>query len=118
MLLTCSHRWRASPWRWTTWPASTPSVVHPAPSPRRRQAREGAFSDELTLELGQGPEHVEDQPTTGGAGVDRLREAHERHPTSLQVPDALDEVLEGPSEAVESPDHDGVPRSSLGEQVV
>ena len=85
---------------------------------RCRHAREGAFPDELTLELGQGPEDVEDQPATWPAGVDRLGEAHERHPTSLQVPDDLDEVLEGPSEAVESPNHDGVPRSSLGEQVV
>ena len=85
---------------------------------RCRLAREGAFPNELTFELGQGPEDVEDQPATWPAGVDRLGEAHERHPTSLQVPDALDEVLEGPSEAVESPNHDGVPRSNLGEQVV
>jgi hypothetical protein len=35
-------------------------------------ARLGAFGDQLALELGQCPEHVQGHPPDGGGGVDAL----------------------------------------------
>ena len=61
---------------------------------------------------------MEHQPAAGGAGVDGLGEAHQGDLPVLEVLHDLDEVAKVPAEAVESPDHDGVTRTRLLEQIV
>ena len=74
----------------------------------------GAFDDEFADEFGEGGEDVEDQPAAGGGGVDGLVQAAEAHAAGAELGDEGDEVLQGPREAVEAGDHEGV----AGAQVV
>src|SRR3954454_15123132 len=51
--------------------------AEPAPRPRRTQPGLGTLADEVALELGERPEHVEDQPAAARGGVERLLQAPE-----------------------------------------
>ena len=68
-----------------------------------------AFADEVTLELSQRAEDVEDELAAGGGGVDLLGEALKADPALRQGGDDLDQVLERAAEAVEAPDNQGIP---------
>jgi hypothetical protein len=48
-----------------------------APGSGGGQPRGRAFADQVTFELGQGGEDMEDELAAGGGGVDRLLEAAE-----------------------------------------
>ena len=61
-----------------------------------------ALSDEVPLKLRERPEDVEHQPPTRGAGVEALPQAAQRDPTTVEIPDNVDEVAQGTTEAVES----------------
>src|SRR4051812_34813620 len=49
----------------------------PATSPRSRQACVSALADEVSLELGEGAEDVEDELTATGRGIDLLLQGSE-----------------------------------------
>jgi hypothetical protein len=82
------------------------------------QAGDGAVPDDLPLELGQGPEEVEDQPAAGGGGVDGLAQGAEPDPAGVEIGDHLDQVAQGAAEAVQAPDHQGVPRPQRRQDLV
>src|SRR3954463_10952832 len=77
--------------------------------PGRVEPGPGPLADDVPLELGQGREDVEDQLPAAGRRVDALLEAAEADLPLLELPDGLDQVPEAPAQAVELPDHEGVP---------
>src|SRR3954451_12717711 len=74
-----------------------PAALPPA-GPRRGEAREGPLPDDIPLELGQGPEDVEDELAAAVRRVDGLLHALEAHPAVAQSGDRLDEVPQRPPE--------------------
>jgi hypothetical protein len=54
--------------------------------------------DEVSLKLGQRPEHVENELATAGGGVDLL----------LQRSDGVNEMTQAPAEPVQPPDDERV----------
>jgi hypothetical protein len=63
-----------------------------AAGPGRGQPSSSALADEVTFELGQGREHVEDELAARGGGVDRLLEAAEPDAAIRQPSDSVDQV--------------------------
>src|SRR4051794_13648307 len=55
-----------------------PATLPPA-GPRRGETREGPLPDDVPLELGQGPEDVEDELPARGRRIDGLLQAQEAH---------------------------------------
>jgi hypothetical protein len=51
---------------------------------------------------------VEDELAAGGSGVDRLLETAEPNPMVGEAGDGVDQMPQGPAEAVEFPDDEGV----------
>jgi len=99
---------------WSLWPLSTdgrPAAATPGPSSGQPGA--GAFADELAFELGQGGEDVEDELAAGRGGVDRFLEAAEPDATVGQAGDGVDQMPQGPAEAVEFPDNQRVAGAEL-----
>ena len=84
-----------------------------AAGPGGGQPGAGAFADEVTFELGQGREDVEDELAAGGGGVDRLLEAAEPDAAVGQAGDGVDQVAQRPAEPVEFPDDQGVAGAQL-----
>ena len=74
----------------------------------------GALPDDVALELRESSKDVEDELSAGGRGVDLLGEASEAYPFVVEGGDCLDEVPEGASETVETPDDQNVSVSELG----
>jgi hypothetical protein len=66
-----------------------------APSPGSCQPSQGALADEVSFELGQRSEEVEDQASAGAGGVDPLVEAAEADAPLLEGGDDVDEVPQG-----------------------
>ena len=64
----------------------------------------GALGDEPALEVGDGPDDVEDQLAGGLGGVDVFFEADQVDVVRLEVFDRFEEFLEGAPEAVEARD--------------
>lgn len=93
-------------------------TTSPAPGLRGGQAGHRPLTDEVPLELGQGAEHVEDQPAPGGAGVYLLGEAREGDVPLLQLLDHVDQVAEAAPESIKTPDHDSVTRTGLLQEVI
>jgi hypothetical protein len=73
-----------------------------------RQARDRALANELSLELGQGAEEVEDQAAGWGGGVDALGERAEADLACGEIGDSGDQVAQVPAEAIEPPHDEGV----------
>ena len=78
------------------------------------QALAGALDDQLADELRQRGEDVEDQPTAGGSGVQRLMQALEPDTAATQCADDGDQVGQGPGQPVQARHDQGV----AGPQVV
>jgi hypothetical protein len=74
-----------------------------APRARRGQARVGPLANEVALELGQRPKHMEHQFATARRGVEVFLETLETNATLREVGDHLDEMAEGSPEAIEFP---------------
>jgi hypothetical protein len=89
----------------------------PAAGPGSCQAGGGAFADQVAFELGQGREDVEDELAARSGGVDLLLEAAEPDFAVGQAGDGVDQVPQGPAEAVEFPDDQGVAGSQLVEHL-
>jgi hypothetical protein len=77
----------------------------------------GAFADQVTLELGQGREHVEHQLAAGGGGVDCLLQAAEPDAALGQAGDGVDQMAQGAAEAIQLPHHEGVAGAQLVQQL-
>ena len=69
----------------------------------------GALADQIALELGQGPEDVEDELAARRGGVDLLGQTLEADPPLRKRGDDLDQVLQRTPQAIEPPDDEGVP---------
>jgi len=61
---------------------------------RRGQARVGPLADEVALELGQRPKHMEHQFATARRGIQVFLETLETNATLREVGDHLDEMAE------------------------
>ena len=76
----------------------------------------GALADQVALEVRQGGEDVEDQPSAGGGGVDALPQRPEPDAAVGQRGDGVDEVAQGAAEAVQAPDDQRVALAQLVEE--
>ena len=83
--------------------------AEPSPGPRCGQSGLGALANEIALELSQRAEDVKDELAPGGGGVDLLGEGLEANSPLGQRRHHLDQMLEGAAQAIEAPDHEGVP---------
>src|SRR3954469_14236937 len=79
-------------------------AAEPSARPGCGQARLGALTDEVALELGEGAEHMEDQPAAARGGVERLLQAPEADLLPLEPLGERDQVLERAAEPVAAPD--------------
>ena len=89
--------------------------------PRGLEPSQGAFADQLPLELGQSREDAEHETAGGGGGVD-LRALAGEHPQAHaaggQVLHGVDQVGEVAAEAVELPDDERVVPAQSAQAVV
>src|SRR4051812_12509126 len=69
----------------------------------------GALTDDVALELRKCAEDMEDELPAAGRGVDLLGGALEADALAVKLRNRLDQVFEGPAEAVQAPHHQGVP---------
>ena len=87
-------------------------AAFPAARPRRGQARYGALSDQLALELGQRGEDTENQLAGGRRGVDGRAVAGQHFQadaTTGQVVDGVDEMAQVTPEPVQFPHDQRIP---------
>ncbi len=82
------------------------------------EAGVGAFLDEVPFELRQRGEDVEHEPATGRGGVDGLLQGPEPDAALGESVQLIDEVPDGPTEPVESPDDESVAGAELVEELV
>ncbi len=92
---------------------NTVGPAEAATLPSRGQPGEGALLDEFPFEAGKGPEHVKDQPPAGGGGVNALLHRFEAHSPGFQLPDGLDQMWQRPTQPVQAPHHQRVPRPQV-----
>jgi 5-methylcytosine-specific restriction enzyme subunit McrC len=74
----------------------------------RLQPRPRAFADEFPLELRDGSKDMKEQHAIGCRRVDVLLNALEANASSLQIVDALDQILQRPPQAIQFPHHERV----------
>ena len=87
-----------------------------AASPAHRgQAGGGTFTDEIPLELGEGTKDVEDELAAAGGAIDLLGQADKADLACLELGHQLDQSLEGATQTIQAPDHQGIPGSEEGE---
>jgi hypothetical protein len=86
-----------------------------AASSRSRQPRHRALADQVTLELSQRAEHVQDEPATAGRGVDALVQRTKPNVSIAELVHGLHEVDQRAAEPVQLPHHDGVALAREGE---
>ena len=107
-------------WASRTWAFDSANVLPPW-RPRGREPGQGAFADQLPLELGQRREDPEHEASGGGSGVD-LRALPGEHLSARaagrQVLHGVDQVGEGAAEAVELPDDEHVARPECAHAAV
>ena len=72
------------------------------------QAVFGALRDQAPLEMGNGPEDVEDQLTCRGCGIDPLFEADQPDVLLFQVFDCFQEFFERAPEPIQADDGEAV----------
>src|SRR5260221_11809630 len=94
-------------------PLSLRSAAEPPTGSRGLQPSVGAFSDNFPLELGQGPEDMEDELAAGGRGVDVFLQALETNSSFTQVRDGGYELLERSAQPIQPPDDKGITRSQV-----
>lgn len=71
----------------------------------------------LRSNSGQSAEDGEDQAPAGDAGVDLLGQGPEGDMAFFELLDSLEQMPQGPTESVESPDDKGVACSQVREQI-
>ena len=72
-----------------------------------------AFAGDLALELGEGQQDVQHQPTHRGRRVELLGDRHERHAVALEHLDHLGEVRQAARKAIDLVDDDHVDLAGL-----
>lgn len=101
---------------------SRAELLPPAPvsatGPGGLKASHRAFSNQVPLKLSKRSEDLEDQPAPRGRGVNRLLQAPEPNSSILESLDCLDQVLERPSQAIQSPDNERVTRPQVHESQI
>jgi hypothetical protein len=76
-------------------------------------SRPGAFGDQLALELGQRPEHVQGHPPDRGGRVDTLGQRPQPDLTGHQVLDQIHEMPQGTTQTIKTPHHQNVPTAGV-----
>ena len=74
--------------------------------------------DEIPFELREGAEDMEDELAPGCGGIDLLGQALEANAALGQCRDHLDQVLERPTQAIETPDDERIPFPEIAEDLV
>jgi hypothetical protein len=87
-----------------------------AACPCRRQARSGAFADQVALERGQRAAPVEHQAATDRRGVDVLLHAAQADAGGVQWFDQGDQVFKRTPQPIQPPDHHGVASAQDGHE--
>jgi len=77
-----------------------------------------ALPNQVTFELGQRAEDVEDELAPRRGGVDLFGETLEANAPRGKRRDYLDQVLQRTAQAIEPPDHARVPGSEVREHVI
>jgi len=77
----------------------------------------GAFADQASLELGEGAEHVKNEPSLRRRRIERFRQAPKADFSQPERFERLNQLLHGTREAVELPNDDRVARSREFERV-
>src|SRR5208283_1435470 len=67
-----------------------------------------ALAGDLSLELGEGQQHVEGETSHAAGGVERLGDRDEGDPMSVEQLDELGEIHERPGQAIDLVDDDDV----------
>src|SRR5271168_5385507 len=80
---------------------------------RSRDLISDPFARNLTLELGEGQQHIEDQPSHAGRGVERLGHRDEGDAMGIECLDQLGEVGERAGQPIDLVDDDHVDPSRL-----
>src|SRR3546814_6302839 len=81
------------------------------------QTRLGALTDQVTLELREGAEDVENQHASRRGGVDILSERAEADASRRQLTDLLDKVAHRAAEPIELPHHQRVAGAQIGQRL-
>ena len=87
--------------------------THKPPPLRGRDLVADALGGDLPLELGEGQEHVQGQPSHAGGGIEGLGDGHERDAVGVEQLDELGEVGERAGQAIDLVDHHHIDRSGL-----
>ena len=88
----------------TTYPTFSPRSLHPCPSP---------LSDHRSLELREAPDHLHHHSTCRGRRVDGLGETPKACLGGIDLLQDVQEVLQGPRQPVELPNHNDVAGTKL-----
>jgi hypothetical protein len=94
-----------------------PAALLPAGS-GRVEPGPGPLADDVALELGQGREHVEDQLPAAGRCIDAFLETPEADLSFLEPCHGFYQVPDAAAQAVELPDHKGVPLPEVRESLI
>ena len=95
-----------------------PRPAHAAPGAGSGEPVDGAFDDQVVLELGDRSQHVEEQPAAGGGGVDPLGQGAQPHLPGLQLISERLEVAHRPAEPIQLGDHQGVPGPQVAQRLL
>ncbi len=83
--------------------------------PRGLHTGNGALANQIPLEVGKRPKDMEHQPSRTARGIDRFCDRTESHAPPLQIADDRHQVLQRTCQAIQFPDHHGIPRSKASE---
>jgi hypothetical protein len=78
--------------------------------PRSGQTSVRAFTNQITLKLGQVSHQMEDEFSTGCCGVDVLRQRDKIDPSIFEEVAGLSEIFERAPQTIKLPDDDGISR--------
>jgi len=92
---------------------TTLSPAAPATGGRGGKTGARAFAKEITFELAERTEHVEDETAARRRGVDRLGQGLQASPVLFQLAHGLDQMREGACEPVKFPDDENVALPAL-----
>lgn len=86
---------------------------YPPASPCSRQTRLSMLPSQCALKLGQGPKNVKNKLIARRCGVHVFLVTPKPDALRMQLLDDLDQMCQGPSQPIEFPDDQDIPRSSI-----
>jgi hypothetical protein len=79
----------------------------------RRDFVTHTLADDLSLELREGQEHIQRQPTHTGRRVELLRDRHKRDAEAVEDVHELGKIGQGPRQPINLIDHDNIDLTGL-----